>query len=383
MSMTVIPPTHDAAAEALQLSGEILRNLELSEIPLANAAMKAARLARLLNEFDYQRIMEYEVGGYPAEPTGVPPEVWRLAGLAGRHYRQKEGENAEKEYTYLQSIGALEEEIRLDEISLQAAVDRNVSISSANPTQYVSAPLGNANERVRLRKAMREAAARLASRRAFIYTYVLQKHYELKYSGVAEDIFSRVRNKVDARIGQLVPDAVQRFSAVYDSLLSTNPEDWSNAVHSCRRILQDLADAVFPATDEVVTKSVGGKETTIRLGQEHYINRIIAFVEGESTSTRFKAIVGSQLSFLGDRLDSVFKAAQKGSHKTIVSREEADRYTLYTYLIVGDILTLTDSDEGSRSAYGSKQTVSGDSVEASLPLEATDGQPAAEPAARR
>lgn len=49
-------------------------------------------------------------------------------------------------------------------------------------------------------------------------------------------------------------------------------------------------------------------------------------------------IAGLQLAAL-----SMFKAAQKGSHDTIVSREEADRYVIYTYLIVGDILSLRES----------------------------------------
>jgi hypothetical protein len=342
--MTGIPPTRDALTEALQLSADVLRNLELNEIPLSNVAMKAARLARLLNDCEYQRIMEYEVGGYPPEPTGVPPETWRLAGLARRRFREKE-KDGEKEYMYTESVGALEEQVKVGELALQAATDRDIAISSANPSQYVLAPANNASERLRIRNTIQQATSRLASRRAFIYTFVLQRHYELKYSGVAQDIFARLRNRVDARIGQLVPDAVQRFAAVYDALVSTNPEDWSNAVHSCRRILQDLADAVFPARDEIVTKNVGDKTTTIRLGKEQYINRIIAFVEARTTSARFQAIVGSQLGFLGDRLDSVFKAAQKGSHRTIVSREEADRYAVYTYLIVGDILTLLTPEE--------------------------------------
>lgn len=38
------------------------------------------------------------------------------------------------------------------------------------------------------------------------------------------------------------------------------------------------------------------------------------------------------------------KSAQKGSHETIFSKEEADRYVIYTYLIVGDILSLTKNE---------------------------------------
>ena len=39
-------------------------------------------------------------------------------------------------------------------------------------------------------------------------------------------------------------------------------------------------------------------------------------------------------------MDSLFNAVQKGSHKVISTQDEADRYVIYTYLIVGDILRL-------------------------------------------
>ena len=50
--------------------------------------------------------------------------------------------------------------------------------------------------------------------------------------------------------------------------------------------------------------------------------------------------MGSQLGFLGDRLDALVDAANKGTHSTIITKEEADRYVVYTYLAVGDILSL-------------------------------------------
>ena len=73
----IVPPAADALKEALTLSSEILRNIELSEIPLTNIALKTCRLARLLNDYDVQTIMEYEAGGYPSKPDGIRPDVWR------------------------------------------------------------------------------------------------------------------------------------------------------------------------------------------------------------------------------------------------------------------------------------------------------------------
>jgi hypothetical protein len=339
----LIPPSRQALTEALSLSSEILRNIELSELPLANIVLKASRLARLLNEFDIQKIMEYEAGGYPSTPTGVTAEVWRLGIAAGRKYEILDPKtNTSNPYMYLESIGELEEQLQIAEASLAAARDPDVSISSANPHQYVWSPSGNFVERNTIRQAVTQAAQRLGSRRTLIYQYALRKHYELKFSSIADDVFGRIRERVDATIGQTIPDAVQRLWAIYENLRSENPEDWSNAVHSCRRLLQDLADALFPPTNERVVE-IKGETRRIKLDKDHYINRIIAFVSDASASRRFQDLLGSHLSFLGDRLDSVFLAAQKGSHSTIVSREEADRYVVYTYLLLGDILSLRHS----------------------------------------
>ena len=333
-------PSNQALREALGLSDAILKNIELSELPLANIALKASRLARLLNDFAFQKVMEYEASGYPSTPTGVPQDVYKLAVLAGREHQQKDPKTAEiKNYIYTTSIEELEQESKSLEVALAAARDPDISVSSANPYQQVRSPVGNVLERNRLRTNATRAQERLSSRRSFIYSYVLQRHHELKFSGIADDIFSRIRERVDSGIGKHVPDAAQKLVAVYDNLQSENPENWSNAVHSCRRILQDLADSLYPPRDDAII-DVGGNKKTIKLGPDNYVNRLIAFLQERSNSERFTEIVGSHLSFIGDRLDSVFRAAQKGSHANIVSRQEADRFVVYTYLVTGDILSL-------------------------------------------
>lgn len=338
--MDNIPPNRKSLEEALGLSEEILKNMELSEVSLTNIALKTCRLARLLNDSNVQKIMEYEASGYPSIPNGLSPDIYQLAILADREFQLKDAKSGQiKNYVYLESIEELEYQIKIAEKALDAAKDRDVSISSANPYQTVITPVGNLFERQQIRDSTSRAAKRLSSRRAIIYRYVLRKHYELKFSGIAEDIFSRIRERVDSAIGNFVPNAINKLSATYDNLLSDNPEDWANAVHSCRRILQDLADAIFAPTEDRKIK-IGHEEKTIKLGKVNYINRIIAYVTDHSKSERFAEIVGSHISFLGDRLDSVFKASQKGSHTEIVSREEADRYVVYTYLIIGDVLSL-------------------------------------------
>lgn len=337
----IVPTSKKVLAEAFSLSTEILQNIEKSEMPLADIALKTSRLARLLNDIDYEKVMQLEVSGYPPSPEGMPPDLWRLALLANRGYKQKDYATSEiKQYAYVEPISSFEQTITIATTDLQAAHDPDISIASSNPYQTVTPSPGNAFERIGIRNKLSTATTRLANSRSLIYSYVLRRHTELAFSGISDDIFSRTRSRVDNAIGELIPESVQRFSSAYNNLQSENPEDWSNAVHSCRRILQDLADKLFPAREDKIIQITGGKSKTIKLGQDNYINRLIAFIEEKSSSEKFQSVVGSELAFIGNRLDSIFLASQKGSHSVITSKEEADRYVVYTYLIIGDILSL-------------------------------------------
>ncbi len=333
----LVTPSRAALAEAMSLSDEILKNLELGELPFTSIVLKASRLARILNDFKAQRMMQYEVGGYPSNHDGVPPDVFELAVLAGRESEEKDSKTNEvRKLVYMESIGQMEAQLQMTDQALLAAAGPNDSAGSVLVIRE------SQQERTGIRNRHATAAERLARSRATVYRYVFEKHYELKFSGIADDVFSRVRLRVDSKIGITIPESVKRLTAIYENLSSENSENWSNAVHGCRRVLQDLADAVFPPPDEVQTKTRNGEGRTIKLGKENYINRLIAFIDGRSESTTFTQIVGSQLGFLGDRLDAIFRAAQKGSHADIVRREEAERCVVYTYLLVGDILSLVE-----------------------------------------
>jgi AbiTii len=331
-----IPPSKRALAEAKNLAGEILQNLELSEMRLTSIALKASHLARLLNDFDMNEIFRYEAGGYPSDEDGVPREIWHLGELAGRTYDESENGKV-GHFMELRSIAQLEAEVALAGPALAAATDHDISITSTNPNPYMMPQIGNMYERQRIRNDQSLNSACLAKSRALIHKYASERFYELEFSSIADDVFSRARERVDAMIGSTVPAAVQRVTAAYENLQSDNPADWSNAVHSCRRVLEDLADVIFPATDKVRTRN--GRE--IKLGKGNYINRLVAFAEDRSSSETSAKLIGSHLDFLGDRLDAVFKAAHKGTHAT-VGREEADRYVVYTYLLVGDLLSLRE-----------------------------------------
>lgn len=159
---------------------------------------------------------------------------------------------------------------------------------------------------------------------------------DLKFGNIVEDIFVSKKRYVDTKLLETSPQAITKFVSVYENLQSKNEEDWANAVHSCRRILKTVADNLYPPSDEVVIKENGQK---IKVGNEKYINRLTLYIENKSSSEKFTSIVGSNLKYIGERLDAVYDASNKGSHDE-VSLDEAKRYIIYTYLLLGDILSL-------------------------------------------
>lgn len=340
ISPTTIPPSPGALREALDLSEDMLRNLELDEVSLSRVVLKAVRLARLLNDSEHERMFSLEASGYPRTPDGIPNPEWAIALRANRGYKERDAKTQEvRQFAYTDSIDEIEQEIEACKMRLQSSGNAPAS-SNAPHNPFIPPPhMAYIQERENTINNIRKLTERRAERRTLIHQYALRLHYELKFSEIAADVFARLRERVDHAVGSAVPESVKRFTAVYENLASDNPEDWSNAVHSCRRILQDLADVLYPPREdrEIDTQ---GKKRVVRLGADNYINRLAAFAEEQATSARFEEIVGSNLSYLGERLDATFQAAQKGSHSTIVSREEADRYVVYTYLLVGDLLAL-------------------------------------------
>lgn len=326
------------AAEALALSEELLTDIELSRIPLSNAFLKATRLARILGDTESLQIMRWEVSGYPSNPDGVPREAWRLAGIAGRQYSIKDPKTGESHTRcYVQSIDELEAMLRSSELRLKLTEVPSVSISSANPSQFVHAPLPNIPERNSAQEQIQQATKRLASRRSFVFEYVLEKHSELRVSSPAEDIFQGYFSIIEGTLSAVIPEELIKIDSISQNLESSNPEDWSNAAHSCRRLLQSLADSLFPPKGD---ETRSGKK--VKLGPDNYINRLVCFCEDSSKSSVYNQIVGSSLQFIGSRLDAVFSGAQKGSHAK-VSKEEARRIVIYTFMCVGDIAQLAAS----------------------------------------
>lgn len=323
--------------EILELSEEILKNIELDEIPLKNVLLKCARLARLNGKTDAVNLFNYELNGYPKDESGyILYEAFNLCRLVNRPFKQKDKADVEREYMMVETVAELEAEISIAQSQMSVAYDRPVSVSSSNPNQYVFTPIGNSIERATIKQTIIDKTKKLQLLKNGYYSYVLSIYYEKKFENITEDIFNRKRILVDEKLSEKVPDAIQKFVAVYENLQSTNSEDWANSVHSCRRIIKDVADILYPASNKEI---IIGKNNKLKLNDENYVARLKEYIKEKSKSEKFKMVVGSHLDFIGNRVDALYRSSTKGSHDK-VEQEEAERYVIYTYLLLADVLSL-------------------------------------------
>jgi hypothetical protein len=166
-----------------------------------------------------------------------------------------------------------------------------------------------------------------------IYEFLDETILGLEYGGIPELIFEDVRKEVDSKMVSLCPDAINKLQVAYENASSANPESWSHVASSCRRIINDVADTIFPAQPQPV--KVDGKEYSVT--DDKFINRIIVGLKSKSTSKRTFEFNQSMIEYVQAFLRNIQSYSSKGDHSAF-TKPDASRCVVYTYLLLGDIL---------------------------------------------
>src|SRR5204863_1302271 len=138
-----------------------------------------------------------------------------------------------------------------------------------------------------------------------LHQYTSEQYQQLRFGAAVETAFETVRNEVDAAIGTLIPDGLPKLTVALENAASDNPEQWANAAAGCRRLLKAAADALQPP---------GPLLDGHVMDEEHYINRLVAWILGQADSETSAAIVEADLHYLDQRLHAAANAGHKGAH---------------------------------------------------------------------
>lgn len=334
-------------AEALKLSEELLSDIELSSIPPIAVVRKASRLARLLDDATTMNWLRYEIMGYTStKENKLEPQAWFAAIKSKRTYFNKG-----MEYADTRSLSQLQAEIEAGKLQYAATADASYQISSANQYQHVYAPTGNTIERNALRQQIANNQALIDKVVGIVHDYVTTKNLELRFGAAVETAFENVRRSVDSSIVKLVPDAMPILTTALENAQTDNQIQWNNAAKACRDLIKSAADALRPAGPDV---------NGIKMNEDSYINRLVDWIQNNIQSTTKRDLIATDLKHLGERLDAVTDSGHKGAHHD-VTKEDASRFIVGTYLLLGDILTLyatspeiSDETENAATATSAK-----------------------------
>ena len=323
--------------KALEACEKVIDGIEDSTITTESALLQCSKIARLTNDEENLIWLQYEYGGYPKNNDGrVISDAWNIAYKKGRGY-QKDG----KLYIFTELASELEEKITAQQKAVGNFTTNGASVSGELALLAMDRLTTNVHRStITMVADVAIAQKRLASLKAQYYEYALKKHIELNFGNVATDVFARYREQVDLAFSELSKETLLKLQAIEGKINSGNPEMYSQALTTCRRLFESTAVELFskhfPDYKDKVYKTKSGAE--IDVSGNHYKNKLAAVIEKLEDKSMKKTLVGSNVIYLLDWIDNLSNLQCEGVHSDI-TKEDAERCILQTYMCLGDILT--------------------------------------------
>lgn len=297
----------------LELSKELLDDIELSRTNVENLILKASRLARLVGSEEVRQWLKLEMGGYNSSDE----LSLKYMGLTGRWI------DKEKNTGYWGPLA--QQEAAIDAQKAKLAGMRTPDSSGEWAGMAIANVTRSMSEVANIISRLSGIKSRVL---AHLHTFVTEIYYEKEFDNLSESIFEKYKKDVDILIGTSCGNVLEQIPSVMSRLAEGNQESISQALTTCRRILESFADSIFPPIEDTI--EIGSNQ--LSLNASKYQNRINAYIHQRIESSTRKTRFRQNLSNLFDRVST-------GVHKDVTA-EEARALFLNTYLIIGEILHL-------------------------------------------
>jgi hypothetical protein len=303
------------SAHILELAKDLLDDIELSRIGPESLLLKTSRLARWVGSDEIRYWLKLELEGY----NSSNPISLKYMGITGRWT------DREKNKGFWGPLAQQEASIAAEKAKLASMRTPDLS------TDYPAIALNNMNAAMTASANHISRLSGIKSRvLAKLHTFVSEIYYEKQFDSLSESIFERYKNEVDTLIAGHCGDVLEKIPAVMDRLSEADEESVRHALVTCRRIIDAFADSIYPPSDSTI--EIGGN--TLKLDAAKHQNRINAYVHARVESKSRKVRLRQNLANLYDRVST-------GVHKEVTA-EEARSLFLNTYLLIGEILHLSN-----------------------------------------
>lgn len=318
--------------EALNLSEEILNQLEDANVKTSVIALKCLRLARLMDDYESVDWLVCEMEGYKSTKDGIPHDLFELGAKHGRERKNDKGERI----LFTELSSELELLCESSQKSIGSYTTEGVSVAG----EYSHVAMNNLLNSVTRNNTgtiniIKESQKKLSILRGEYYRYAMNINIQLKFSEKIESIFDDYRTIVDKYLADNLPTGTRKLSSIYSRLKEKDEESYSQASTSCRKLLREFIDDMFQklypdfSDKKIVLNS--GKEFDIT--GDHYLNRMYAILDKVSISDMKKDNVLQTASWI----ESINDRICNGLHNDVSLTEIKDTI-LHLYILLGDMI---------------------------------------------
>lgn len=305
--------TESQAEHVRSLASELLDDIELARVPAQSLILKAARLARFAGTPEIREWISYELNGYNDATAVGKAYLSQTSRWIDKAKRTAYWGSFAEQVALIDALTAEQQSLRVPDVA------GDLALLTVRDVLNRSSALGrqiHSLERVKSRVL------------ALLHQWIASVHYEALFGSAAEGMFEGFRSEVDAKLAEVCSTVLDKLPAIYDRMRSDDPEAVSQAMTTCRRIIEAFADSVYPPTD--TTLELEGND--LKLGPQHHQNRINAFVAAHTASKTRRKRLRQTLANLHDRVCAAI-------HDDL-GADEAGALVLQTYVFLGELVRL-------------------------------------------
>lgn len=345
----------DKKAEALKIVEEGLKEVESPKGSVAISVQKLSRATRLLNEENIYIWTQIQLA--------TPQYIELIEPFFREFNKELEKDKKLQNYDKLnEMIDGFEAKKIIYDIHIEPALDYKLYIKygGLNSVNFIEDRINYINKLKRFTDGTYQLSSlhkHLDYIRKTAHQYLSELHDKLKFSGTITSSFDLLKSAVDDRLLDLDPEIAEQLMLAFKSVSSDSKEEWSQALATCRRLLESLADKLYPASDLVI-----GKRT---FKQNQFVNRLWQFMNDAIESDSNRDLAQMHVNYLGSWLEKTNKLSNKGVHEE-VSQFEATKAIFHIYLMLADLLDYLDPSAVSKTTKPNITAAKLDEIEALL-----------------
>jgi len=158
-----------------------------------------------------------------------------------------------------------------------------------------------------------------------------------RLASTVDRLFANTRSLVDSELAQVAPEAAAKLVEVYADLADRQTSlKWKQVAFACRDILEDFTEAILLPEHIPQRQQRPARDKT-----KNKLRLILrAKAQEAKLSETLRDFIEAQADHLLSYFDKFNTLLQRNVHAAQITKADADRCVIYTYLLIAEVLSL-------------------------------------------